>query len=197
MSAIASRPAATLARAAAAFALSLGFWVAFARPYEDLLALAAERVLRATESPSVTRLEAREGEILVNRADFPPAAPRPGLPAADLHFNFVLLVALFALDRHPLRPERVAALLAAAVLLFLVHVAALVVQVRSVYAASLGGWSAARYGSFWRQLWTGAFHFYQIAGRFAAPFAIWWPFRTGRDEEGSPARSRTRRRAAG
>ena len=107
----------------------------------------------------------------MDRADFPPAAPRPGLPAADLHFNFVILASLFALS-WPLRPGRTALGLLA---LFAVHVLALCCQVESLYATRLGPWSEANYGVFARNFWATAFHVYQIAGRFAAPFAIWWP----------------------
>jgi hypothetical protein len=58
--------------------------------------------------------------------------------------------------------------------LFALHVAALVCQVESLYATRLGPWSEAHYGVVARNLWASAFHVWQIAGRFAAPFAIWW-----------------------
>ncbi len=182
-----SRASAAL-RALAGFLGALAFWLAFSAPYERFLAAAAETVLRATERPPVTRLSARGGEIVVDRSDFPPAAPRPGLPAADLHFNLALLAALFALDRRPWEAGRVAAFLGGCVLLSAVQVTALIFQVRSVYATDLGAWSAAHYGSLARNFWSSGFHFYQIAGRFAAPFAIWWLFR--RDQPEEPARSR-------
>ncbi len=172
----------TALRVVAGFAAGLIFWFGFSAPYESALAAVTETLLRATEWPAVTRLEARSGEILVERGDFPPAAPRPGLPAADLHFNFVLLIALFAVDRRPWRPRRVTALLVGCAILAAVHVVALFFQVRALYAAHLGAWSAAHYGSIARVFWTGGFHFYQIAGRFAAPFAIWWALR--KDEGG-------------
>ena len=94
--------------------------------------------------------------------------------------TFVLLVALFSFDRRPWRGDRVGRLLLASAGLFAVHVAALVFQVESVYATGLGAWSAAHYGALSRNFWAGGFHFYQIAGRFAAPFALWWLF--GRTE---------------
>jgi hypothetical protein len=187
----------TTGRLAAGFLLGLLLWLAFSSGYERMLAGGAESILRLTESPAVTRLEARGGEILVNRSDFPPAAPRPGLPAADLHFNFVLLVALFALARRPWRGDWLASFLLAGVLLWVVHLGALVFQVRSVYATRLGGWSAAHYGPVARNFWATGFHFYQVAGRFAAPFALWWPF--ARIDQSSqteaPERTRPRRRA--
>jgi hypothetical protein len=159
----------TALRGVLGFVVGVALWAAFSAPYERLLARAAETVLRAGESPAVTRLEAKGGEIVVERSDFPPAAPRPGLPAADIHFDFVILVALFAATR-PFRFERA---LLGAVILFLLHVAALVCQVESLYATRLGAWSEAHYGVFARNFWAGAFHVWQIAGRFAAPFAIW------------------------
>lgn len=161
-------------RLALGFAAGLFLWLAFSAPYERAVAAAAEALLRAFESPAVTTLAASKGEIRVDRSDFPPSSPRPGLPAADLHFNFVLLATLFALGSHPLAGENLARFCFAAAALFAIHVVALVFQVESLYATRLGPWSEAHYGVFARNLWAGGFHFYQIAGRFAAPFALWW-----------------------
>jgi hypothetical protein len=187
------------ARMAIGFLAGLILWALLSPAYERTLAASAEMLLRATEWPAVSRLEARKGEILVERLDFPPAAPRPGLPTPDLHFNFVLLVALFALSGKPWRGEWIAGFLLGGVLLWLVHSVALVFQVRSLYATRLGAWSAAHYGVFARNFWAGGFHFYQVAGRFAAPFAIWWPF--GRGEQfpraEAPGRDRPSRKAGG
>ncbi len=163
------------------FLVGLGVWFVFKPAYERAVAPAAEFLVRLGERPAVTRLEARGGEFLVNRADFPPGAPHPGLPAPDLHFNFALLVTLFALHPRPWRGDRVARLLLALFCLYLVHVVFLVIQVQSVYATRMGAWSEAHYGAVARNFWAAGFHFYQIAGRFAAPFAIWWFF--GRAEE--------------
>lgn len=164
----------TLARLAAGFAVGVALWFGFREAYERPLAAAAQPLLRAFERPQVTLLSAKGGEILVDRSDFSPGSPRPGLPADDLHFNFVLLTALFALQPHFFEGRSLLRLLGACGLLFLVHVLALVFQVESVYATRLGQWSAANYGPVARNIWAGGFHFYLIAGRFAAPFAIWW-----------------------
>jgi hypothetical protein len=180
-------------RLAAGFAAGLVFWFAFSAPYERLLAAVAGPLMNAFESPSVTRLSASGGEIRVDRTDFPPASPRPGLPAADLHFNFVLLAALFALGRHSLSPRSFGRFWIAAALLFGIHVIALVFEVEGLYATRLGDWSSAHYGAFARNFWAGGFHFYLVAGRFAAPFVLWWAL--GRDEESfQPLRPRSRRR---
>jgi hypothetical protein len=190
-------PGRAAVRLAIGFLIGAACWVALSAAYERTLAAGAETLLRWTEWPAVTRLEARRGEILVERADFPPAAPRPGLPAADIHFNFVILVALFALASKPWRGEWLGRFALAAGVLWLVHVVALVFQVRSVYATALGAWSAAHYGTISRNFWAGGFHFYQIAGRFAAPLAIWWPFaRIERPERTQERGGRRERRKA-
>jgi len=156
------------------FAAGLAFWLVFAPPYERAVAWSAEALLLLLESPPVTTLGASAGEFLVDRSDFPPASPRPGLPAPDLHFNFVLLATLFAITPHPLAPRRFGRFWIAALLLFAIHVVALVFQVEALYATRLGPWSEAHYGAVARNLWAGGFHFYQVAGRFAAPFVLWW-----------------------
>ena len=158
------------------FGAGLAFWLAFSAPYEKSVAGAATFLMRLFERPAVTSLAAPGGEFRLDRSDFPPASPRPGLPAADLHFNFVLLAALFALAPHPLEPRRFGRFWIAAGCLWAIHVVALVFQVEAVYATRLGPWSDAHYGTIARNLWAGGFHFYQIAGRFAAPFALWLAF---------------------
>jgi hypothetical protein len=176
------------------FLLGLAFWYLFSSTYERAVASAAELLLRLVESPAVTRIDAPGREFIVRRSDFPPSSRLPGLPAPDLHFNFVLLVALFALDRHPLRGDRLWRLLLGMACLFAVHVAALIFQVQRVYAMDLGAWSPAHYGAAARNFWAGGFHFYQIAGRFAAPFAIWWLFRRSEAEARPEAPRRRKKR---
>ncbi len=58
--------------------------------------------------------------------------------------------------------------------LFALHVAALVAAVESFYATQLGEWSTVHYGAFARNLWGTAAHFWRLAGCFAAPFLLWW-----------------------
>jgi hypothetical protein len=178
------------------FLLALAFWFGFSRAYEKTIAAGSETLVNVFESPDVTRLDAKGGEILLDRRDFPPGSARPGLSGPDIHFNFVLLVALFALDPRPLRGAHVARFLAAGAALWLIHVLALSFQVHSVYATALGAWSAANYGKVARNIWAAGWHFYLIAGRFATPFALWWFFGRREEEaalEKSAARKKRRR----
>jgi hypothetical protein len=186
-------------RLVAGFLIALAFWFLFSSTYEAAVAPAAEFLLRLGESPAMTRLEAPGKEFLLRRSDFPPGARQPGLPAADLHFNFVLLVALFALPRRPWATDRVVRLLLAALCLYVVHVIFLVFEVESLYATRFGEWSAAHYGRAARNFWAAGYHFYQVAGRFAAPFAIWWflgrPEAEPTAEQARGPRRRKKRRA--
>ena len=176
------------------FLLALAFWFGFSRPYETTVAAPAQTLTNLFESPDVTRLTSAPGEFRLDRRDFPPGSARPGLPAADIHFNFVLLAALFAMDPRPLEGRHLLRFLAAAAVLWVVHVFALIFQVQSVYATSLGAWSDAHYGRFATNFWAAGWHFYQIAGRFAAPFALWWFFGRREVEPGAPEPRRTRKR---
>jgi hypothetical protein len=177
------------------FLLGIAFWFGFSRPYETTIAVAAQAITNLFESPDVTRLQPAKGEFVLDRRDFPPGSARPGLPAPDIHFNFVLLAALFAMDPRPFEGAHVARLLAAAAALWLVHVIALVFQVQSVYATSLGAWSDAHYGRIASNVWAAGWHFYQIAGRFAAPFALWWFFgREPLESAGRTGRGRKKKR---
>ena len=61
--------------------------------------------------------------------------------------------------------------------LVVVHVAAVIVNVQSIYALRLGPWSAQHYGPVARNFWGAAAHFYSVTGVFGAPFALWWLLR--------------------
>ena len=185
----------TLWRLTAGFVAGVALWFGFKEAYERPLAATAQAVLHVFERPDVTSLTAKGGEVIVERSDFPRDSPRPGLPADDIHFNFALLTALFALQPAVFEGRSLLRLIAAAALLMLVHVTALVFQVQSVYAMNMGDWSAIHYGRVARNIFAGGFHFYLIAGRFAAPFAIWWLL-AEKPASQSPARRSRRGRKA-
>jgi len=174
-------------------------WLLLAGPYHAAVAAPAQFLIGAVESPAVTNLRAQRSAVVVDRSDFPPASPRPGIPASDLDFNIAILSALFASAANPLSDRGILRFLLACFVLYVSHVAALVFGVESLYALDLGEWSRAHYGSFLRNFWATGVHFYRIALIFALPFALWWalaadrPFSEGANE--SPARAgRSRRR---
>jgi hypothetical protein len=167
----------TAAKALAGFLLGLLLWRSATPFYDSGLAMAAEPILRAMERPSVTRLDARGREIVVDREDFPVSSPRPGIPVDDLTFNVILLAALFAANRRPLRAENLLGFGLGCVGLFAGQVLGLVAAVRSLYAFDLGPWSAAHYGAMARNFWATAAHFYRLIGSYALAFLLWWLIR--------------------
>jgi hypothetical protein len=82
-------------------------------------------------------------------------------------------------------------LLLASLVLVAVHVAAVVVNVQSIYALRLGPWSERHYGAVARNFWGAATHFYSLIGVFGAGFALWWLFRPSPD---APSDRPSRRR---
>ncbi len=189
-------PARVALRAAAGFAASLALWWGATPAYDRLLAAAAEPILRLVERPPVTRLYADGRQLVVERSDLPSSSARPAFPADDLTFNVVLLVTLASTSRRLFTDRALARLASALAILSAIHVAAVVVRVKSVYALDLGEWSAAVYGPLSRDLWATAFHFYRFVGAFAAPFLLWWLLLRDEDAPGAglPGGSRPRRR---
>ncbi len=166
-----------LARGATGFLLGLVFWWALSTPYALVLATLSEPLIRVTERPAVTRLVPKGTELTVERTDFPRTSPRPGLVLMELTSNIILLTTLFAVNRQPLGDQNVKGLLLASLVLVVVHVAAVVANVQSIYALRLGPWSLRNYGAFARNFWGAAAHFYTLIGAFGAAFALWWIFR--------------------
>ena len=166
-----------LVKGAAGFLLGLVFWWALSSPYARLLASLSEPLIRVTERPPVTRLIADGTNLTIDRDDFPRASPRPALLLMDITANIILLTTLFSVTRKPMGDRNIPSFLLACLALVLVHVAAVIVNVQSIYALRLGPWSAQHYGPLARNFWGAAAHFYSVAGVFGAPFALWWLLR--------------------
>ena len=181
-----------LVRAVGGFLAGAALWIGLAEPYHRTLAAPAQALIRVFESPGVTRLRAENREVIVDREDFPPSSPRPGIPAQDLDFNVAILTALFATARRPFSDRSLRILAAALALLWGSHVVALVFSVESLYATELGPWSAAHYGTLARNFWATGHHFYRIAGMFAIPFVLWWAFTREGSGASTPAGGRHR-----
>lgn len=167
-----------LAKGATGFLLGFVVWWALSAPYARLLASLSESLIRVAERPAVTCLIADGTELTIDRDDFPRTSPRPALLLMDLTANIILLTTLFSVTRKPLGDRNVPRFLLACLALLLVHIAAVVVNVQSIYALRLGPWSAQHYGPVARNLWGASAHFYSIVGVFGAPFALWWLLRT-------------------
>ena len=184
-----------LAKGGTGFILGLLFWWALSAPYARLLATLSEPLIRIAERPPVTRLVARGTELTIDRTDFPRESPRPALPLMELTSNVILLVTLFAVNRKPLGDRNVSGLCLAALAMIAIHVIAVIANIQSIYALRLGLWSQVHYGSFGRNFWSAAAHFYGLIGAFGAGFALWWLLRPSDQQASQRQVSRHRARA--
>lgn len=151
--------------------------------------------MRAFEKAPATRLYAEGRRVVVDRVDFPSTSDRPALPADDLTFDVILLTTLAATTPGLFRDRAMRALAVSMLVLFALHVAALVAAVHAFYATQMGAWSAGTYGPVARNVWATASHFWRLAGCFAAPFLLWWALIRPAGTAGSTAPApRTRRR---
>lgn len=182
-----------LAKGAAGFLIGLAFWWALANPYARVLAALTEPLLRTAERPAVTRLIANGPELTIDRDDFPRSSPRPALTLMDLTANIILLTTLFAVNRRMISDRNIGGFLLASLALVVVHIAAVIVNVQSIYALRLGPWSERNYGPVARNLWGAGAHFYSLIGVFGAGFVLWWLFRPSPESEADrPPRRRQR-----
>lgn len=185
-------------KAFAGFLVGLALWAMLSPLYDRAVAAGAEAGIRLFESPKVTTLrQAEDGSVLVNRADFDPRSPRPGIRVSDLTFNFVLLTALFAVSVRAFSDRNIGGFFAAAAILSLTHMAALIGRVMSIYVAKLGPWSRVHYSDLDRNVWGVADHFYRLVLMYAIAFALWWIFRDpatgGAPKAAKPKSKKTRR----
>jgi hypothetical protein len=152
-------------------------WLLVSPFYDRFLAAAGQNLLHATESPNATRLLVDGLDIVITRSDFPPArANVAGLRATDLHFDLILLAALFLAVPGVAWRERLANLGWALLIAVLFHLLLLFLWVKSVYANQLGDWSAAHYGALARNVYGLGKHMLDLGFKFALPLLLWSAF---------------------
>ncbi len=146
---------------------------AWATPaYDQFLAACTAPLLRADPRfsdaalvPVGDRMEIRSGH-----GHFPIA----NIPANQLTYNLILLVALFASNPKPWRDRNVVAFLLSLLVVMASHPIGALISIESTYALRLGGWSEMHYGRFASSFWLIAEMFYRMIGMFALVFACWW-----------------------
>lgn len=165
-------------KALAGFVVGLALWLMLSPLYDRAVAAGSEKVMRVFERPKVTRLvPAGGGSIRVDRADFDPRSPRPGIRVSDLTFNVALLTALFAVSRRIFSDRNIGGFFAASAILALTHIGATIARVMSIYVAKLGAWSRVTYSDLERNLWGIADHGYRLVFMYAIAFGLWFLFR--------------------
>jgi hypothetical protein len=153
--------------------VGVGLWVGGAEAYNRVVAVTAEPLLKIDRRFREAELVADGRAIRVAPGDttkLPPAT----LPADELTYNVIILIALFAANPQPWQGRNVRNLAIAAIPVALSHVFTLLITIESTYANRLGGWSEEHYGAAAMNLWLMAELFMRVVGMFGVAFACWW-----------------------
>ena len=148
-------------------------WFQAAPAYNVPLAAAAGPLLRIDRRFAAAELVADQRAIRIAPRDTT-ALPPASIPADQLTYNIILLVALFASNPRPWQGRNLAAFGLSLIPVAIAHVLALLISIESTYAVRLGAWSDAHYGAFASNAWLAGELFVRVVGMFAIVFAGWW-----------------------
>lgn len=153
--------------------LALGVWIWWAATpaYNHLLAPATQLLLHADRRLAAAELLPQERNVFVTSSTPLPTAT---MPADQINYNIILLLALFASNDRPWRLANVRGLAIALVILFISHCLGLLISIESTYALRQGAWSEQHYGDAAANFWLTAELVFRIVGMFGVVFASWW-----------------------
>jgi hypothetical protein len=153
--------------------LALGVWIWWAATpaYNYVLAPATQLLLHADRRLADAVLVPQERKIFITSATPLPTAT---MPADQLTYNIILLLALFASNERTWRFANLRGLAIALVILFVSHCIGLVISIESTYAVRQGPWSDQHYGDAAANFWLTAEIVFRIVGMFGVVFASWW-----------------------
>lgn len=172
-----------LRRLPVALVIAMVVWL-MVRPALDVaVPKLAEVLIRAFEYPRVTRLVASEHWVEVRRSDFRTGSAIPKVPLTEIHFNTIVLLALYLATARPLSRTQLERLLMAWCLLYLTQSLNLLFHVKTIYALALGEWSGQHYSVVSRNVFASLQYFTDLPGRFAFPFLFWMGFNWDRVTE--------------
>ena len=155
----------------AGLVVGVAIWWAATPAYNHLLAPATQLLLHADRRLAVAQLVPRERTVFVTSSTPMPTAT---MPADQISYNIILLLALFASNEQAWRLANVRALAIALVILFASHCVGLVISIESTYAVRQGAWSEQNYGEAAANFWLTAELVFRIVGMFGVVFATWW-----------------------
>ncbi len=136
----------------------------------------AQVLIRAFEQPRVTRLVVQDHRAEVRRADFRSDSKIPTVALTEIHFNTIVLLALFLALPRPFSRRQLERLFMGWCVLYLSQSLNLVFHVKYLFASGLGEWSRQTYSDFARNLFGFLQYFTDLPGRFSFPFLIWLSF---------------------
>ena len=153
--------------------LALGVWIWWAATpaYNRLLAPATQLLLHADRRLAAAELLPQERNVFVTSSTPLPTAT---MPADQITYNIILLLALFASNDRPWRLANARGLAIALMILFVSHCVGLLISIESTYAVRQGAWSEQHYGDATANFWLTIELVFRIVGMFGVVFASWW-----------------------
>src|ERR1043166_114908 len=153
--------------------LAIGVWIWWAATplYNRILAPATQLLVHVDRRLADSVFVPQERRIFI-----PSATPLPTatMPADQLTYNVILLLALFAMNDRPWRFANIRALAIALLILFVPHCLGLLISIESTYAMRQGAWSEQHYGDAAANFWQTGELVFRIVGMFGVVFASWW-----------------------
>ena len=144
------------------------------RPVLDVgVSWLAETLTRAFEYPKVTRLEVEDHRARVRRSDLHAESGFPTIPLTEIHFNTIVLLALYLSLRRPFSRRQLERLVMGWTLLYVAQALNLLFHLKVIYAMQLGEWSLQVYSDLDRNMFGFLRYFTDLPGRFSFPFIIW------------------------
>ncbi len=155
----------------AGLALGVVLWATLTPAYNSVLAPATQFLLRADRRLAPAVLVPQERTIFVTSSTPMPTAT---IPADQLTYNIILMLALFASNVRPWRVANLRGLAIAMLILFVSHCVGLAISIESTYAVRQGVWSEQHYSDAAANVWQTAEVVFRIVGMFGVVFASWW-----------------------
>lgn len=165
-----------LRRLPLALVIAMVVWLMMRPALDVAVPKLAEVLIRAFEYPRVTRLVPADHWVEVRRSDFRSGSAIPKVPLTEIHFNTIVLLALYLATTRPFSRVQLERLSMAWSVLYLTQSLNLVFHVKTLYALALGEWSGQHYSAFTRNLFASLQYFTDLPGRFAFPFLFWMAF---------------------
>jgi len=155
--------------------LAMLVWGVLRPALDGAISASAQLLIRAFEYPRVTHLVTEDHRAQVRRTDLTTSRV-PTVALTEIHFNTIVLLALFLSLPEPLSRRQLERLFMGWCVLLLSQTLNLVFHVKCIYAFDLGQWSLAAYSDLARNAYGFLRYFTDLPGRFSFPFLIWLGF---------------------
>lgn len=158
------------------FFAGLVIWLLLRPALDTAVSASSQLLIRAFEYPRVTRLVAADHRAEIRRSDFRADSKIPTVALTAVHFNTLILLALYLSLPRPFSRTQLERLLMGWSVLFVLQTFNLLFHVKFLYATALGPWSMAHYSALARNIYGFGRYFTDLPGQFGAPFLIWIGF---------------------